>query len=131
MEKDNRKYRFCFIDHMWYVAEIWHEREHTNLNGSLLLFFCWFLPILFPFGIPLLSHFFSWIIAFGIMMILCFLPDLFCKFRYTARRRKALCEHYGKMKHPGKNLAKIVLVAIALTIANFALMFHFGFMHWA
>ena len=26
MDKDNRKYRFCFIDYMWYVAEIWHER---------------------------------------------------------------------------------------------------------
>ena len=25
MEKDNRKYRICFIDYMWYVAEIWHE----------------------------------------------------------------------------------------------------------
>jgi len=32
MEKDNRKYRICFIDYMWYVAEIWHERERTNLN---------------------------------------------------------------------------------------------------
>lgn len=34
MEKDNRKYRICFIDYMWYVAEIWHERERTNLNGK-------------------------------------------------------------------------------------------------
>ena len=36
MEKDNRKYRICFIDYMWYVAEIWHERERTNLNGRML-----------------------------------------------------------------------------------------------
>ena len=35
MEKDNRKYRICFIDYMWYVAEIWHERERTNLNGRM------------------------------------------------------------------------------------------------
>ena len=35
MDKDNRKYRFCFIDYMWYVAEIWHERERTNLNGRM------------------------------------------------------------------------------------------------
>ena len=41
MDKDNRKYRICFIDYMWYVAEIWHEREHNNLNGRMLLFFCW------------------------------------------------------------------------------------------
>lgn len=31
----------------------------------------------------------------------------------------------------GMKLAKIVLIAIALTVANFALMFHFGFIHWA
>lgn len=30
MDKDNRKYRICFIDYMWYVAEIWHEREHNK-----------------------------------------------------------------------------------------------------
>ena len=131
MDKDNRKYRICFIDYMWYVAEIWHEREHTNLKGSTLLFVCWLFPILIPLGIPLLSHLFSWIIAFAVMMILCFLPDLFCKLRYTAGRREALREHYGKMKHPGRKLAKIVLIAIALTVANFALMFHFGFIHWA
>ncbi len=52
-------------------------------------------------------------------------------FRYTAGRREALCEHYGKMKHPGRKLAIIVLVAIALAIANFALMFHLGFIHRA
>ena len=38
MEKDKRKYRICFIDYMWYVAEIWSEREHNNLNGRMLLF---------------------------------------------------------------------------------------------
>ena len=54
------------------------------------------------------------------MIPLCFLPDLFCKLRYTAGRREALREHYGKMKHPGRNLAKIVLIAIALIVANVA-----------
>ena len=49
----------------------------------------------------------------------------------TAGRREALREHYGKMKHPGRKLAKIVLIAIALIVANVALMFHLGFIHWA
>lgn len=35
MDKDNRKYRFCFIDYMWYVAEKWSEREYGNLNGRI------------------------------------------------------------------------------------------------
>ena len=52
MEKDNRKYRICFIDYMWYVAEIWHERERTNLNGRMLLFWCWLFVLLIPLGFP-------------------------------------------------------------------------------
>ena len=54
MEKDNRKYRICFIDYMWYVAEKWSEREHNNLNGRMLLFLCWLFAITIPLGIPLL-----------------------------------------------------------------------------
>ena len=50
---------------------------------------------------------------------------------YTAGRREALREYYGKMKHPGRKLAKIVLIAIALTVVNVALMFYLGFIHWA
>ena len=84
MEKDNRKYRICFIDYMWYVAEIWHEREHTNLNGRMLLLFCWLFAILVPLGTPLMFRYFSWIVAFAIVMILCFLPDLFCQLKRTS-----------------------------------------------
>lgn len=131
MDKNNCKYRICFIDYMWYVAEKWSEREHNNLNGRTLLFLCWLFAILVPLGTPLMLRYFSWIIAFAVVMILCFLPDLFCKLRYTAGRQEALREHYGKMKHPGRKLAKIVLIAIALTVANFALMFHLGFIRWA
>lgn len=131
MEKDNRKYRICFIDYMWYVAEIWHEREHTNLNGRTLLFFCWLFPIIVPLGIPLLFHLFSWMIAFAVVIILCFFPDLFCKLRYTAGRREVLREHYRDIKHPGRKFAGILLIAIALTVANVALMFHLGFIHKA
>lgn len=102
MEKDNRKYRICFIDYMWYVAEIWHERERTNLNGRMLLFWCWLFVLLIPLGVPPILRLFGWMIGLAIVIPLCFLPDLFCKLRYTAGRREALREHYGKMKHPGR-----------------------------
>ena len=131
MEKGNRKYRICFIDYVWYVAEIWHEREHTNLNGRMLLFLCWLFVILIPLGVPPVLRLFGWMIALGIVIPLCFLPDLFCKLRYTAGRCNALREHYGRMKHPGRKLARIVLIAIALTVANVTLMFYLGFIHKA
>ncbi len=131
MEKDNRKYRFCFIDYMWYIAEKWSEREHNNLNGSALLFLCWLFAITIPLGIPLMFRCFSQIVAFAVVMIFCFLPSMFCKLRYTTGQCKTIREHYREMKHPGRNLLKIVLISIALAVANTVLMFHLGFIYRA
>lgn len=125
MGKGKRDYRICFIDYMWYVAEKWSEREHNNLNGRMLLFLCWL------FAIPLLFHLFSWMVAFAARVFLCFLPGVFCKFRYTPGRREALREHYKGLRQPGRQLGIIVLVAIALTVVDFALMSYFGFIHGA
>lgn len=116
---------------MWYVAEKWSEWEHSNLNGRMLLFLCWLFAITIPLGIPLMFRFFSWIVVLVIVMLFCLLPSIFCKLRYTAGRRKVISEHYREMKHPGRNLLKIVLISIALAVANTVLMFHLGFIHWA
>ena len=129
MEESNSKYRVCFIDYIWYVAEEWSKREHDNLNGGALLFFCWLFVILIPVVIPLAFHYLGWSIAFAVGIPLCFLPDLFCKLRYTAGRCTALSEYYRGMKHIGRRLIRIILIAIALTVAAFALLFHFGFLH--
>lgn len=131
MEKGKRDYRICFIDYMWYVAEKWSEREHNNLNGRMLLFLCWLFAILLPLAIPLLFRIFSWMLAFAVGVLLCFLPGVFCKFRYTPGRREALREHYKGLRQPGRQLGIIVLVAIALTVVDFALMSYFGFIHGA
>lgn len=131
MGKGKRNYRVCFMDYMWYVAEKWSERERNNLNGNMLLFLCWLFVILMPFGIPLAFHLFSRVVALPVLIFLCFLPSLYCKLRYTSARREALRERYRSMKHPGRKLARIFLVTIALTAVNFALMFHFGFIYWA
>ena len=126
MEKNNRKYRICFIDYIWYVAERFSEREHNNLNGGMLLFMCWLFAILIPVIIPIAFRYLGCIIALAAVIPLCFLPSLFC----TAGRRTALREHYHDMKHPVRRLITIILVAFALTIADFILMFHLGFIHW-
>lgn len=123
MKSANYKFSPCFIDHIWYVAETWSAREHNNLNGAMLLFLGWLFAILIPGGL-LIGYFFGRQYAFS-AIALCFLPSLFCKFRYTAERREALTEHYGKLKHPGRKLAKIILWGIALTIVNFALILIF------
>lgn len=116
---------------MWYVAERFSEREHNNLNGGALLFLCWLFVILIPVVIPMAFHYLGWAIALAVVIPLCFLPSLFCKLRYTAGRGTALREHYRDMKRPGRKLITIILVAFALTIADFILMFHLGFIHWS
>lgn len=119
MKSANYKFSPCFIDHIWYVAETWSAREHNNLNGAMLLFLGWLFAIVIPGGL-LTGYFFGWQYAFPVIA-LCFLPSLFCKLRYTAERREALTKHCGKLKHPGRKLAKIMLWGIALTIVNLAL----------
>ena len=131
MGKGNRKYRICFIDYLWYVAEKWSEREHNNLNGGMLLFFCFLFAILIPVVIPMAFRYLGWVIALTAVISLCFLPFLFCKLRYTTGRRTALHEHYHDMKRSGRRLITIILIAFALTIADFILMFHLGFIHWS
>ena len=120
--KTRRKYRVCFLDRMWYVAERFSEREHNNLNGGMLLFMCWLFVIIMPLGLTL-GHFFGPSIAVS-SLILGVLPSVFCKLRYTPARREALHEHYREMKHPGRRLIGIILIAIALTVANLSLIIY-------
>lgn len=130
MVNGNHKYRVCFIDYIWYVAERFSEIEHNNLNGCMLLFFCWLSVIALPCSL-LIGSYFGWAGALAVWLILCFIPGLFCKLRYTAGRCKALRNHYRDMKRHGRKLLGIILIAIALTVANLSLMLHFGFLHWS
>lgn len=128
MGKDNCKYRFCLTDYMWYVAKRFSEREHNNLDGGMLLFLCWLFVIVIPLGLTLGC---LWGPAFAASsLILVFLPPVFCRLRYTPARREALRKHNRGMQHPGRRLFSIILIAVALMIAVFVLMFHFGFIHW-
>lgn len=130
MERSTGGYRFCFIDYIWYVAE--KNRQTGNpTSGDQILFLCWIFAILIPLGIPLAFHFLPRIAAFAGVLILLLVPDLFCKFRYTAGRREALREHYKGMKHPVCKQGLILLAAFALAAVNIALMFHLGFIHWS
>ncbi len=128
---DKCRYQIGFIDYIWYVAEKWSEKEHNNLNGGALLFLCWLFVILIPVVIPLAFRYLGWAIALAVVIPICFMPSLFCRLRYTVGRREALREHYRDMKRPGRKLIHIILIAATMTLANFALMFHLGFIHWS
>ncbi len=124
-----RKYRFCFLDRIWFAAESWSRKVHNNLSGSSLFFFCWLWIVAIPVFIPLALHYLHCLIAVITLPIVCLIPSLLCKLRYTPERRKAIARHYGKLRHPGREVALIILVSILLTVASFTLMFHLGFIH--
>lgn len=105
---------------MWYVAERFSEREHNNLDGGMLLFLCWLFVIVMPLGLTL-GRLWGPAIALS-SLILVFLPSVFCRLRYTSARREALHEHYRGIRHPGRRLITIILIAIALMIAVFIIM---------
>lgn len=44
MDKDNRKYRFCFIDYMWYVAENGASESITISMGECCFSYAGCLP---------------------------------------------------------------------------------------
>lgn len=131
MWNSERKYRFCFLDRIWYAAEGWSRREHNNLSGNSLFFFCWLWIVTIPVFIPLALHYLGRLIAIISLPLVCLIPTLFCKLRYTPDRRKAIARHYGKLRHPGSELALTVLVFLLLTVASFALMYHLGLIHRA
>lgn len=129
MENSEPKYKFCVLDHIWYVAESWSRREHNNLSGKTLFFFCWLWIVVIPLYIPLSNHYFGLLPTAVLFPLVIFIPSLFCKLRYTPDRQEAIVRHYGKLKHPGRKLALVILIFFLLTVTSFSLMFHFNFMH--
>lgn len=67
----------------------------------------WLFAIVIPSGL-LIGYFFGPQCAI-LTLVLCFMPSIFCKLRYTANHREALCCHYGKLKHPGRKPTQIIL----------------------
>ena len=131
MGNSERKYRFCVLDRIWYAAESWSRQVHNNLSGNSLFFFCWLWIVAIPVFIPLARHYFGRLIAIIVLPFVCLIPTLYCKLRYFPDRRKAIARHYGKLRHPGRELALTVLIFLLLTLASFTLMFHLGFIHRA
>lgn len=130
MEQGRHRYRICCLDYVWYVAEQWSDRMHNNLKGDAMLQGCWCIVVLVPVLLPLLSRL-SWVVALVAGVVLAVFPLVWCQFRYTAGRREALRARYRDLKHPGRKLGGIILLAIALGVANLAWMASLGFIHFA
>ena len=115
------------LDYAWYVAERWGEiTNNPKMSGSTLFWIFWLWIVMLPFVAPLLRH--NLPLPVGLVVALCvfFLPQLFCRFRYTEQRREALDRKYCDMRNFGSRVAWLFLLGIVLAIAAFRLSFLLG-----
>ena len=115
------------LDYTWYVGERWSEITHNpKMSWGTIFGMFWLGIVIVPFIIPLLLHCLPLSVAYVVALCVFFLPQLFCSFRYTDRRREALDRKYRHMRNIGIRLAWLSLLGIVLTIAAFRLSFLLG-----
>ncbi len=118
--------RFTVLDYIWYVAETIGKREYNNMTGLSILLIIWCLGILIPLLTPLMYWLCGNPTTIILALILCFLPFVFCRLRYTAARKQMIEQHYSSMKRLWRRMFMIAMTAFILAAFNFALMFYFG-----
>ena len=124
--------RFTVLDYIWYVSEAIREKEcNYNMSGLTILSFIWWFCILVPLIAPLMYSFLGNPTTIIVSLILLFLPELFCRLRYTSARKQTILQHYSGMRHLWRRMFIIVMTALILAAFNFGLMYHLGFINKA
>ena len=121
------------LDYAWYVGERRGEVHcgyYGQVCGDFVLWNFWLWIVLLPFITPLLCHNLPEVVAIVMSVCLLFLPHLFCLFRYTKKRRKALYRKYRHMENIGSRLARLVVLCIVLAIVAFRLSFFLGLLRF-
>ena len=119
------------LDYVWYVGERWSEITHNpKMSWGTIFSMFWLGIVIVPFVIPLLLRCLPWSVAYVVALCVFFLPQLFCSFRYTDRRREALDRKYRHIRNIGSRLAWLSLLGIVLTIAAFRLSFLLGILRF-
>ena len=119
------------LDYAWYVAERCGEiTNNPKMSGSALFWIFWLWMVMLPFVAPLLRHNLPWPVGLVVALCVFFLPQLFCRFRYTKQRREALDWKYCDMRNFGSRVAWLFLLGIVLAIAAFRLSFLLGLLRF-
>lgn len=89
-----------YIDYIWFAGESFHRREKAPGDGNALVMWCWYPDVLFPF--------------------------LFCRLRYTEKRRNEILEKY-QGRRTGRELLLVWSAMIGICCLEGFLMFCSGF----
>ena len=123
----------CALDYAWYVGERWgktHYGLYGRMYGDFFLGNFWLWIVLLPFIMPLLYRYLPKYVANVMSICLILLPHLFCRFRYTKKRRKALDRKYRHMEEIVSDVAGLVALCAVLAIISFRLSFYLGLFTW-
>ena len=119
------------LDYVWYVGERWSEITHNpKMSWGTIFSMFWFAIVIVPFVLPLLLRCLPLSVAYVVALCVFFLPQLFCRFRYTEQRREALDWKYCNMRNFGNRVAWLFLLCIVLAIAAFRLSFLLGLLRF-
>jgi hypothetical protein len=119
--------RYYLFDYIWYIGEALREKGGSPSSGSLTLSFVWCFGILVPLLLPVMYRLFGNPAAIICGLALLFLPEIFCRLRYSAQRREGIMEHYSGMKRLYQRLFVIYGLTILFAATVLIIMFSLGF----
>ena len=119
--------KYYLFDYIWYIGEALRKKGGNPSSGSLTLSFVWLFGILVPLLLPVMFRLFGNPAAIICGLALIFLPEIFCRLRYTVRRRKEIMEHYSGMKRLYQRLFVIYGLTILFAATALIIMFSLGF----
>lgn len=116
-----------WIDYIWFVGEAFHRREGSPGDGEALLMGCWYMGaflLLLTFSHRVVNGWGFCLVAAPVLLLA---PFVFCRFRYTAKRRDKIWARFHEHRHMGRRLLAIGTVMVAICSLEIFLMIHFGF----
>ncbi len=116
-----------WIDYIWFVGEAFHRRERSPGDGGALLMVCWYMDVFLPlltFSHRVLNGWWFYLAAAPVLLLA---PFVFCRFRYTAKRRDEIWTRFHDYKHMGRRLLATGAVIAGICSLEIFLMIHFGF----
>lgn len=106
------------IDYIYQVGEMHGRSNGQKGTGSTVLVLIWYFDILIPL-LSLIGRHLSYVWFVAVVITGIVFPFVFCRMRYTERRRQMLDGRYAKMKHTGRKMLLIITACIGVFVLWF------------